>query len=203
MTGVQTCALPIFIASSYGNVLKTTDGGNTWQQYQAGDGNPFFSIDVIDSLHIAGGGYNGKNAYSSDGGISWVQGDNSTLHDINDIEYINTETGYIVTYYGLFKTTDRGQSWNGVTGNIGDFQMALLPENVGYSVGEGLNIYKADNGFDNWRKLIINDNFSDVYFTTEQKGFSISSGIGGKLFKTENGGTDWQVVSGEIGRAHV
>ena len=64
-------------------------------------------------------------------------------------------------------------------------------------------IYKAEGNLDVWSKLIINTDFADVYFTTEQKGFAISSGVNGILFKTENGGTDWQVVSGAPGGGDI
>ncbi len=67
-----------FIAAN-GKVLRTVDGGQNWEIIQAGDSYPLFSIDVIDSLHIAAGGYGGtgytaKNVYSSDGGNTWING---------------------------------------------------------------------------------------------------------------------------------
>ncbi|GBD86219.1 Ycf48-like protein [bacterium BMS3Abin03] len=198
-----------FIAAN-GKVLRTTDGGNNWEIIQAGDGYPLFSIDVIDSLHIAAGGYGGtgypaKNIYSSDGGYSWViNGGSLPMSEINCIKYINIDTGYVVmTYFGLYKTTDRGESWTHLSG-IGDYELEIFPEeNTGYNAGAGLKIYKAEGNLDVWSKLIINTDFADVYFTTEQKGFAISSGVNGILFKTENGGTDWQVVSGAPGGGDI
>jgi photosystem II stability/assembly factor-like uncharacterized protein len=65
-----------FIAAN-GKVLKTTDGGNNWEIIQAGDTRSLYTIDAIDSLHIAAaGGPFGKNVYSSDGGFTWIQNAN-------------------------------------------------------------------------------------------------------------------------------
>ena len=186
-----------------GKVLRTTDGGNNWEIIQAGDGYPLFSIDVIDSLHIAAAGYGGtdysaKNIYSSDGGDSWVNGGPTTTDPINCISYINTDTGYIaMSEVGLWKTTNRGQSWallDSTSPNyVGEYEIQLFSrQNIGYDVGSGLRVYKADGNLDSWHKLILNDNFSDVFFTGENIGYAIAYR---KVLKTNNGGEDWYYLS--------
>ena len=57
------------LIAANGKVLRTIDGGLNWEIIQAGDSQPLFSIDVIDSLHIAAAGYGGtgypaKNIYT-------------------------------------------------------------------------------------------------------------------------------------------
>ncbi len=177
-----------FIAAN-GKVIKTTDGGNSWDIIQAGDNQALYSIDVIDSLHIAAAGYGGtgytaKNIYSSDGGNTWIEGQSLTTHEINCIKYINSDTGYItMSEIGMYKTTNRGQEWTGIESirDIGEFEFQLFPENqVGYAAGTGLKISKTVGNLENWHKLIINDDFVDVFFTSEQKGFVLSSGTLGQ-----------------------
>jgi len=195
-----------FIAAN-GKVLRTIDGGLNWEIIQAGDSYPLFSIDVIDSLHIAAAGYGGtgypaKNIYSSDGGYTWINGGTVTTHEINCIKYIDTDIGYIVmSEIGIYKTTNRGQNWNFIPGieGVGEYELSLLPENTGYSAGTNLKIYKTENGYDYWKRLIINDNFSDVFFVDEQKGFVISSSgfsAPSGLYKTIDSGISWEKVSG-------
>jgi photosystem II stability/assembly factor-like uncharacterized protein len=193
-----------FIAAD-GKVLRTTDGGNNWEIIQAGDAYPLFCIDVIDSLHIAAAGYGGfnyaaKSIYSSDGGNNWITGDTLTTEAVNCIQYINPDTGYLVMdehYYG--KTTNRGQVWDYIYNpEMGEFEFQfLLNNNLGYSAGTGLRVYKTQNGYENWKPMIISDNFSDVYFTSANKGFVISS-FGNShpcgLYKTEDGGINWEKV---------
>lgn len=193
-----------FIAAD-GKVLKTANGGITWEIIQAGDNAPLYCIEVIDSLHIAAAGYGGtnysaKNLYSSDGGNNWINGDTLTTESVNCIQFINQDTGYVVmTTVSARKTTNRGQEWTTIQGISDNYEFQLLNSNTGYSVGTGLQIKKAESNLDVWNRLIINDNFSDVFFINENKGFVISSyGYSNTygLYKTDNGGINWEKVSG-------
>jgi photosystem II stability/assembly factor-like uncharacterized protein len=190
-----------FIAGD-GKVLRTTKGGSGWDIIQAGDAQPLYSIDIIDSLHIAAAGYSGKMVYSEDAGETWTQ--HCVLCplylEIECIKFINPDTGYVVGFDGgLAKTTDRGNSWIALTLlDIGDYEIQFLPGiNIGYSAGYSLKLYKAENNLDVWNKMIINDNLSDVYFTNEQKGFVISQY--GNLYRTTNNGLHWDAVQGVPG----
>jgi len=193
------------IACGGGIILKTTDGGNNWTQTQAGDIRALYSIDIIDSLHIAAAGYEGKNVYSSDGGVSWISNpDLIAFTATNWIDFIDADTGYSVQdVYQIRKTTDRGQSWfNPNTANWGgEWHIQLLEDGTGYSCGEeiggfyALNFYKRTGGLDNWKKIFLNDNFSDVYFITETTGFVLS----GLLYRTTNSGIDWEKVENDVG----
>ncbi len=196
-----------FIAAN-GKVIRTTDGGNTWDIIQAGDNQALFSIDLIDSLHIAAAGYGGtnysaKNIYSSNGGNNWVEGQSLTNHEINCIKYISPDIGYMtMSEIGMYKTTNRGQEWIGIEsiGNIGEFDFQLFSEvNIGYSAGTGLKISRTAGNLENWHKIIINDDFTDVFFTSEQKGFVLRQGTYGMLFRTMNGGMSWDTIPGVPG----
>jgi photosystem II stability/assembly factor-like uncharacterized protein len=196
-------------AAADGKVLRTTDGGNNWEVLQAGDNRPLYSIDVIDSQHIAAAGhggtnYRGKNIYSSDGGYTWAEGAALTFEAVNDIKYTDRDTGYLVMdEVGFYKTTNRGQSWAHVTNAIGEYELSIVSHNIGYSAGTSLKIYKAEGNLESWRKLILNEDFSDVFFINEYKGFVITSAGQGKLFKTENGGVYWQLVAGAHGGGDI
>ena len=191
------------IAAGGGKVLKTTDGGNSWQQRLTGDNRPLYTIDLIDSLHIAAAGEygnqiqyeGGKNVYSSDGGESWILNpDIPTYDDANWIEYVDIDTGYSINLnYGIYKTTNRGQSWVGVGGG-GQWHIDMVGYQIGYSGGEGLNFYKRTNGLENWSKIFLNVDWSDVFFINEMKGFFISSYYSVGLYKTEDGGINYQKV---------
>jgi photosystem II stability/assembly factor-like uncharacterized protein len=190
-----------FIAAN-GKVLRTTDGGNNWEIIQAGDSYPLFTIDIIDSLHIAaagygGTGYAGKNIYSSDGGNTWINGGQLTNEAVNCIQYVNPDTGYLVmTNVSARKTTNRGQDWTTIQGISDNYELQfLLQDNISYSAGTGLKINKSDESFDIWNRIIINDNFSDVFFVNEQTGFVISSSgfsAPSGLYKTTDSGVNWQ-----------
>jgi photosystem II stability/assembly factor-like uncharacterized protein len=192
-----------FMAAN-GKVLRTIDGGQNWEIIQAGDSYPLFTIDVIDSLHIAAAGYGGtgytaKNIYSSDGGNTWINGGMLTTSEINCIKYISLDTGYVVmSNIGIWKTTNRGQNWT-ITGGIGEYELQYLEQwRTAYNAGTELKLWKAEGNYDVWHRMIINDNFADVFFVSEEKGFAIS-GIFSQikaLYMTTNGGIYWTIVPG-------
>ncbi|MBK7378752.1 MAG: T9SS type A sorting domain-containing protein [Ignavibacteriales bacterium] len=196
------------IACGGGIILKTTDGGNGWAITQSGDERALYTIDIIDALHIAAAGFDGKNVYSDDGGTTWVQNtDVPAFSAINWIDFINTDTGYCVRdVYDIAKTTNRGQNWfNPNTEVVSEWHIQLLDDGTGYSCGEevggsyALNFFKRTNGLENWSNIFLNDNFSDVFFINEQKGFAISSsGLSAPsgLYKTTDGGNNWERVAG-------
>ncbi len=116
---------------------------------------------------------------------------------------MNIDTGYaILNEVGLWKTTNRGANWVSLTGNFGEWEFQILAdENTGYDAGSGLKIYKTEGDLDLWHRMFINDNFSDVFFVNEQKGFVISSASNSSyrgLYKTIDGGNNWQSVSGAL-----
>ncbi len=193
-----------FLTESYGfivangKVLRTTDGGNSWEIIQAGDDYPLFCVDVIDSLHIAAAGYGGtgysaKNIYSSDAGYTWINGGQLTNEAVNCIQYLNPDTGYVIlSEVGLWKTTNRGINWRLIDSasftGIGEYEIQLLKhENVGYNAGTVIKLYNSVGNFDKWERLVINDNFYDVYFINENTGFALS----GAFYKTTDGGIGW------------
>jgi photosystem II stability/assembly factor-like uncharacterized protein len=186
------------IACGGGKVLRTTDGGTNWTQVQTGDASDLYAIDIIDSLHIAAVGYLGKNIYSIDGGINWVQNAALQHNELNSIKFIDADTGYTIGTYqgeswGIRKTTNRGQNWfNPPVGNLSEWELELLPGDVGYSVGSNLMINKTTGGYDNWGGLFLNANFVDVYFTDELFGYAADGRyIGGPVYKTTDGGHNW------------
>ena len=119
---------------------------------------------------MAAAGESGKMVYSEDGGLNWAEHNNLGFYpEINSISFVNQDTGYVVgDNFGLRKTTNRGNSWF-VQGfnDIGEYQIDLHQEGFGYAAGTNLRLDRTLNGFDNWQRLIMNDNFVDVCFVSE------------------------------------
>lgn len=100
----------------FGVVLKSTDGGNTWQHTTA-KGDLFKTIFCLDQNHIWVVGYNGSILFSSDGGENWIRqrdGNNPLRkrYRLRSIHFIDAMNGYACGDKGLvLKTTDGGKNW--------------------------------------------------------------------------------------------
>ncbi|MBS1494685.1 MAG: T9SS type A sorting domain-containing protein [Bacteroidetes bacterium] len=130
---------------------------------------------------------------------------------ISDIQFINSQTGFITGLYGKYaKTTDGGQTWTAFT--IGDSTISLgsinfINENTGWMNGNQPNgfpiwpnrnyMYSTTNGGVNWTVRSQSDgdvSSCDIYMTGKDSlvvaslGFSDFGSVGG-LSYSFNGGT--------------
>jgi photosystem II stability/assembly factor-like uncharacterized protein len=143
---------PATIYSSFGGILKTTDGGNNWSRR-----NVFatvLAVDPADSSTVyaaQGANTSAKLTRSTDGGETWEDAGlagvniNALVIDPNNPSTLYAATGNLPVaadpYYftpgvplasggGVFKSTDRGATWN-VTSLDGTAikQLAISPVN--------------------------------------------------------------------------
>jgi photosystem II stability/assembly factor-like uncharacterized protein len=184
-----------YMTGDNGEIFKTTDGGLNWQTFQMTNTNPLLCLDVIDSLHITALGP-AISIYSSDAGNSWRIDSVFPGYDISCVKYTSTDTGYItVVDLGLYKTTNQGNNWVG-SGDAGDYEMSLLfNDRIGYSVGYGLKVMKANGNLDHYSESIINDDFTGVFFTNDETGWVTSDNANSYqagVYKTTNGGRSFK-----------
>ena len=101
----------------YGAMMKTSDGGNTWQ-LQNIQGDFFRSLSVVDAQNVWAAGYNGTIIHTKDGGAHWEKQRNGddpllTKYRFRGIIFKDLNTGYAVGDKGLIvKTIDGGAHWS-------------------------------------------------------------------------------------------
>lgn len=172
-----------YITAWGGQILRTTDGGISWIVRQAGNPYTLTTIKAVTKQKAVALGFAGKHVYTSDGGESWQQlsGLGSTFRKI---AFIDTLRGFAAGE-GSFETTNGGLSWN-LRLDIKWSRYITFPSiEVGYIAGDGLILEKTTNSGQSWFRTIINDNFTDVFFTNEQNGWFIG---GNRLYQTTDGG---------------
>ncbi|MAW95006.1 MULTISPECIES: YCF48-related protein [unclassified Leeuwenhoekiella] len=182
-----------------GDVFKTLDGGNTWNQLNIYVDEGLSSVFFInEDIGFISGGFNQRKVMKTiDGGINWTQVSNQ---EFGKIQFVSELVGYgnrIGNYYGaMYKTIDGGNTWNvsieleGEDINTFDF----VDENNGYFVGDQGLIYKTNDGGTNWKKLEIPyEWYTQVNFLTKNVGYIADED--GVLYKTENGGISWEYLT--------
>ena len=187
-----------------GDILKTTDAGETWVSQIEGYHTPMYGLSFTDAEtgYIAGSIDIKK---TTNGGTNWMNVYSSTQSEIfTDVAFTNSNTGYVVGSYGVLKkTTNAGQTWisTAIPSNGSMLtSICFVNENTGYSVGDNSVIVKTTDAGLTWTEQTSPFTFAyftSVDFTDENTGY-ISSGAG--LLKTTDGGNAWnQMIAPEGG----
>ncbi len=192
-----------FISLESGYIYKTLNGGNYW--FQSGPENPatFRGIYFTDGNHGFATGDNGKIIKTSTSGISWEQ--YSTLYsNIRQLQFVNSEKGYLLTENDFYQTTDGGYHWE-YQGSPAHYEYSggfqFIDENTGFSFGSGQSsiagsVFKTTDGGKNWTKLnggnqVLMGAIYSGFFISENVGIVSGNSIGSQTMKTTNGGSTW------------
>jgi len=134
---------------------------------------------------------------------SWIPVSVNGSGNINYLQFINNNIGWIMSYSKLLKTTNGGLNWNLIL-STGTTQsgFSFINENTGWRADYYFNhipfgnIYKTTNGGTNWlTQYSFNDIFEPVYFYSENIGYASS------YYFTSNSGLNWSyyAYNGDFG----
>jgi photosystem II stability/assembly factor-like uncharacterized protein len=188
------------VSINYRNFVTSYDGGVSWDVYET----PFYGNLFMHFINAVTGWvcpYGGGIFRTSNRGLVW---DNRSIQFaglINNIFFINAQTGWATTDNGIYKTTNTGINWtNYVDPNFFfDYdEICFVNDLTGWVTlsAANLSIVKTTNGGLNW----VNQNTSEWYITAmkflnAQTGW-ISTGTG--VRRTTNGGVTWDSLSNII-----
>lgn len=156
-------------------------------------------------------GDSGTIIHTSNSGNSWVIQNSGTLETIDDIFFIDQNTGWAIAngffYSGtiIIKTTDRGENWS--FSRFYDTTLVLnkiyfLNQTTGFLTGYSGYIFKTTNSGVNWFNTHIDTAYcpvlylfpkNDIYFLNNNTGFACGGQIDiqGMVWTTTNGGFNW------------
>lgn len=184
-----------------GTILKTGNGGRTWDQINSGTKHDLNSVYFIDANNGYAVGQGGIILKTSSGGSIWSLQYSGTMNSLFSVYFISANTGYIAGEKGaILKTTDGGNTWLTQTSGIAPDSLGMIKSlrsvcftnsNTGYVVGDSGIIIKTSNGGNFWDKLNsgVTNNLRSVYFTDSNTGYV--EGDSGVSLKTINGGNIW------------
>lgn len=128
-------------------------------------------------------------------GDNWHSINTGTSMGLWGIDFISTNTGWVVGEGGVIRrTSNEGLNWtvqNSGTSSI-LYSVDFLNENFGIAVGDERTILRTTNGGTNWTRINIGlgDKLRRVQIVSENLIFAV--GDPGNVFKSTNGGLTWE-----------
>ena len=114
-----------------------------------------------------------------------------------DMHFINSKTGFVVTYNSEFlKTSDGGLSWTlSQAPDISNTSSVFFINNMTGFLSQGSSVYKTTNAGANWTRKYyseLNLGLSKIRFANAQTGYAC--GDYRTIIKTNDAGENWSVV---------
>ena len=202
-----------WLASDKGGIIKTTDGGISWQDFTIDTNIRLVSLCFLNESTGFSCGFTGKIYKTINGGINWQISYSKESDSLYCIDFADNNTGWCTGFRRILKTTNSGLIWvNLPIDTINstakytcikffDSQNGILG---GFSSGDNAPIYKTTNGGTNWQYIhsFSGTEILSVDFVNKDTVYATSSGI---FLISTNGGFNWsqQYFSGSSDSSYV
>lgn len=191
----------IHASAYYGNMLKSTDNGDTWVVNKLLTNENMVAVEFINKQ--TGFAVSESQLYkTTDEGNSWEAIGNALSFNVFMLHFFDENTGIISGNDKIVKTEDGGISWNTVYENQNDYCTSgtFINDSIGYIVGIWTNgmsscnyCLKTTDGGSTWIRN-TKDGFSfnsTITFINADTGFWA---IGYEILKTIDGGITWEII---------
>jgi photosystem II stability/assembly factor-like uncharacterized protein len=176
-------------------VVRTRDGGRTWQEITPPDTKVFNAQSFVDPMHGWIVGVNGQIYRTRDGGDSWQGLDPGAGAGkrLLRVEFHDLQLGWIAVAGERFilKTTDGGEHWRQVAVDIKDglSDLQFLDANTGFGTGLDGVLAKTTDGGETWANIGFGNQTKmlAVWFASLDVGWVAAS----EIRATRDGGTRW------------
>ncbi len=194
-----------YVIANGGQIIKTTDGGRTWQRLQF----PSFETSFLYSITFATtnqgwlAGYGGEIWATDDNGNSWRKLSTSfTTANVHAVYFspTNKRLGWLGTEDGMiFRTKNGGQSWHKILEQSGVQinDIYFYDDSLGWAVGSnGFIVHTANEGTQWFQQSSpVSTDLYAVHFLNKKIGWAV--GDDGVILRTADGGVTWS--KGNVG----
>ena len=192
-----------YIAGANGTILRSTDGGISWNMTTFMPDQTWNSVNFASQLTGYIASFGGKIAKTTDGGLSWNVIYSDETRSFSKLKFISLTTGFAISFQGLIlRTTDGGASWNQVSSGTSAILRDIVFVNgvkgficgdYDYALGANVFLTTTDSGA-SWSNSFVTtnlDNFYSIAFINENTGY-----VAGDDFpcKTTDGGISWSTT---------
>ncbi|MBB3057753.1 photosystem II stability/assembly factor-like uncharacterized protein [Mucilaginibacter gotjawali] len=179
------------------NVIKTTDGGQTWAEDAVINDTNYTNLQFIDDTHGYAFGPNASViSYTTDGSRWFTLA--ATGGTLQSAFFLNTTRGWACNTDGsTYMTQDGGRSWSLQTilsvSNRVLTKMQFVNDSTGYAIAAGFEVYKTSNSGKIWERLPRNTTYHYLGYSLNDlqlmNNFTWAAGGHGYVaLSTNNGG---------------
>ena len=192
------------VVGQYGTILRTTNGGTTWISQSTGSTQILRGVSFIDEFNGTSVGESGTILRTTDGGTVWSLQSSGTSNTLQGVSFVDANIGTVVGESGtILRTIDGGSTWTSQPSGTTEWlnSVSFTDANNGTAVGLRGIIRRTTDGGNTWTSQTVvtlraqSSNLYGVSFTDIDNGTAVGSGVtgdlGGKIFRTTDGGTTW------------
>lgn len=182
-----------------GRIFKTTNGGQNWTYTQLADSTIGLAGVWAINNRVYTVGQGGYIARSVNSGSSFSRSFRTiTMQNINDVSFVNNNTGIVVCGAGeIYKTSNGGINWlrQYIDSAFSLSGCKMVDANTGY-INSAARIYKTTNGGTNWLKILIvnSASWSDIDAPSPNY-VVVTGGCPNAFVSTSDGGLTWEGVT--------
>ncbi len=209
-----------FVCGDNGTILKTIDGGVHWSGQTTGVSANLTQIQFITPLIGYAASYSsdgGTLIKSTDGGTTWYDFSLKTSDTrCGGFWFFSADTGFLAVGNGAYssskilRTVNGGVTWDTVlSGNGGWISYLNFPNRTrGYATASNGNVLRTTDGGSHWTSAGTGSGLwmSGIHFFNSDTGFAGGGDFntgGGTIYKTTNGGTNWQTMTVNYGASII
>jgi len=194
-----------YAVGSFGTVLRTTDGGNTWAGLAAGLYADLAHVDAVSASTVVVAG-SCVLRRSDDGGQTWVRlpwtgSESACPNPIAAIDFPTPNAGYLLLSGGtILRTIDGGRTWGRATAPPAAVSaIAFSSATVGFAAGAG--IFRTTDGGATWSPVDPAATDVAAISIADPADVVAVNTPGSPIYSSSDGGMTWSSISptGTIG----
>jgi photosystem II stability/assembly factor-like uncharacterized protein len=190
-----------WVVGTHGTVLRTADGGATWEDQNPGIGGDLYDLAAVDARTAWVVGEAGTVLSTRDGGLHWRLRDVHSTETLLAVRAISRRRILVTGSRGTIRVTkDGGRTWSRQYPKSREnlFSVAFPDASHGWiGAGNGLILATTDGGRV-WRAQLTYSraDFYGIAFSDRRHGIAVGSA--GTVLRTEDGGCTWSHVESGV-----